>query len=80
MPRTPDNPQEFSDRFQEAIDVVSALGEPEAHFQTDPYANWGDVDDDYHQFPPTDVTTSSREEVEDYYDSLNSADNEIRIL
>lgn len=78
MPRDPQNPHGFSERLQTAIDVVSALGEPEHHFSGDPTAQWGEVDDDYHEWPQTDIKTSSYEEVEEFYDSGRPVD--IRIV
>jgi hypothetical protein len=77
MPRDPKNPLNLSGRFQDAVDVVSALGEPEQHFK-DSGSDWGDEEDDYVEEKKSNSGSDSRNETESYYDTVRR--NTIKIV
>lgn len=60
----PDSQRPFS-RHQEAIHVVAALGDPEAHFLDSPHGEWGEVANDYTK--KTTLGADSLDETIDYY-------------
>lgn len=69
MARETGNPHGFSDRMRDAIDVVSACGDPKTAPETNTKeAAWGEDDGDHHSFPRTgDPRGSTHDEIVDYY-------------
>ena len=64
-------------RFEKAVYVASACGEPEtSEFTNSKEAAWGELEEDYP--PRDDVTASTKEEVEDFYNSFHPEDIQIK--